>query len=283
MRNSCTRSLSIVAACLLTLPMIIHCAEIRIVRGHLQCPGRNVFDGLFVGMEEVATHGSVQRVDVALDGSFEFRSVPTGEYMLRVTDDHGHIVFHEFVTVHEFTHDLTVELPAAERVKPGATTVSVKQLLHPPDRKAVQAFYAAEHLSETGKYQEAITALEKAIQISPQFGQAYTNLAVQEIRLGRFAESVAASQRAIEVGGPDAVNLCNMAFAQFQLKQFDQAEISARAAVRLNGTYTQGHLVLGSVLALNPATREEAVRHLEIAAEKFDSAKATLRALRAAH
>jgi len=282
MRNRCTRSVSAVAACVIALPMILKSAEISLVRGHLQSIGQRAFDGLFVGMEEVATHGSVNRVDVAHDGSFEFRGVPSGEYLLRVTDGQGRIVHHEYVTLHDFMRDLTVEMPETKSTQPTGTTVSVKQLLHPPDRKAVQAFYAAAHLSETGKYQQAISELEKAIRISPEFGQAYTNLAVQEIRMGRFAESIVASQRAIELGGPDAVNLCNMAFAQFQLKQFEEAEISARAAVRLDGSYTQGHLVLGTVLALDPAKRDEAVRHLEIAAARFESAKTTLRAIRQA-
>jgi tetratricopeptide (TPR) repeat protein len=234
-------------------------------------------------MEDVVSHAQVHRVDIALDGAFEFRGVPAGEYLLRITNMDGETLFQQFATVHEHMDELHVSLPDSGQTESKPGKVSLTQLLHPPDKKAVQAFHAALRFSESGKYGEAVTALEKAVQISPEFGQAYTNLAVQHIRLQRYQEAAAESEHAMKIGGPDPVNLCNLAFAQFQLHQFPESEASARAALRLDSGYLQAHLVLGSVLALNRAAWDEAIGHLQLAARQFASAQKTLDSLRAAH
>jgi hypothetical protein len=253
-----------------------------VLRGQLQAGPRVLFDGFFVAMEGVTEHHELHRVDVSVGGGFEFHAVPTGEYVLRVTDLHGDTVHQEYVTVQPHMSEITVRMPEP-RPRPSAPgTVSLTQLRHPPDRKAIRAFTAATKLSESGSYSQAVEELEKAIRISPEFSDAYTNLAVQHIRLRRFEEAAAESERAMQIAGPDSLNLCNLAFAQFQLRRFEQAAASARAALRLDSGYLQAHLVLGAVLANDPATRAEAMQHLELAAERFPSARINLERLRAA-
>jgi tetratricopeptide (TPR) repeat protein len=85
----------------------------------------------------------------------------------------------------------------------------------------------------------------------------------------------------MEIAGPDPLNLCNLAFAQFQMGRFEEAAASARAALRLDSSYLAAHLVLGAILANDPAARQEAIQHLERAAEKFPSARVNLERLRA--
>ena len=271
-----TRTLSSYFAFLLATPLALPAGEIQVLRGQLVAESRTAVQGLFVGMEDVTNHGDIHRVDVALDGSFEFRQVRSGDYLLRITNPAGQTVHEQQVTIYDHITELTVRLPGIGRTPSAPGTVSFRQLSHPPGKKAVQALTAASRMSSAGRYQEAIDKLEEAIRISPEFAGAYTNLAVQQIHLNRFEESAASSQRALEIGGPDPVNLCNLAYAQFQLHQFANAESSARAALRLDSEYDQAHLVLGSVLAISPATRAEAIPHLERAAERFSSARVTL-------
>jgi len=57
---------------------------------------------------------------------------------------------------------------------------------------------------------------------------------------------------------------------------------SARAALRLDSGSPQAHLILGSILAVDPRTRAESIPHLERAAETLPSARATLRQIRQA-
>jgi hypothetical protein len=142
-------------------------------------------------------------VDVQTDGSFEFRDIASGDYVLRVTDGFGLTVCREFVTIRDHMPELEVHLPERESngAGAGAGTVSVTQLMHPPDKKAVQAFKSALRFSSAGKYEDASSELEKAIHISPEFAEAHSNLAVQYFRLGRFEESIAESTHAIQIGG----------------------------------------------------------------------------------
>jgi tetratricopeptide (TPR) repeat protein len=233
-------------------------------------------------MEAVSSHVQTAQADVRGDGSFEFRDIASGEYILRVTDGHGLTVCQQFVAIHDYMPELNVRLPEREsNGAAGAATVSLKQLMHPPHRKAVHAFENAQRLSSAGKYDDAVSELQKAIRISPEFAAAHTNLAVQYFRMGRFEESAAESARAIQIGGPDPHTLVNLATAQARLHRFAEAENSARAALRLDSGYLKASLILGSILAEQPATRGEGVKHLEKAAAEFPSARQYLEQLRA--
>jgi tetratricopeptide (TPR) repeat protein len=265
---------------LIAIPLLLQADDIPLLRGQVLGAAGEDFRGLFVAMEDTVNRVDFHRVDIGLDGTFQFRSVPPGEYLIRITNTGGQTISQQYVTVHAHLNELSVRLPEPQRRPSAPGTVSFTQLSHPPAKKAVQAFSTATRLSSTGKYQEAVAELEKAIRISPEFASAYTNLAVQYIRLNRFEESAAESERALQIGGPDALNLCNLAYAQFQLHRFADAENSARAALHLDPSYLQADLVLGSLLAANPATRTEAIQHLERAVERYPSARRNLELLR---
>lgn len=114
---------------------------------------------------------------------------------------------------------------------------------------------SAQRFSESGQAEKAVEELEKAIRISPEYADAYNNLAVQHIRMGRFEEACGELARAIA---------------------------SARAALRLDSGSPQAHLILGSILAQDPRTRAESIPHLERAAETLPSARASLEQVRRA-
>jgi tetratricopeptide (TPR) repeat protein len=257
-------------------------AEIPVVRGELNPSARGSIQRLVVILEGISTHTEISRADVRGAGSFEFRDIPVGDYTLRVTNGFGQTIFQQFVNIHEHMPELEVRLPQLESngAGAGAATVSVTQLTHPPHKKAVQAFQSARRLSEAGKYHDAMTELEKAIRISPEFAAAHTNLAVQHFRLGRFEDAIAESNRAIQIGGPNPLDLCNLATAQALLQRFGEAENSARAALRLDSRYLKANLILGSILVEAPATRGEGIKHLEKAAAEFTSARQVLEQLR---
>ena len=283
MRKKCTRTLSLLSVIVFIGLSSSMAAGISVARGQLYPPAHGLIQGLFVIVEDVSTHREIAQADVRGDGSFEFRDVLPGDYALRVTDGFGGTVCQQFVTINNQMPSLEVRWPEREShgAGAGAATVSVKQLMHPPDKKAVRAFESALRLSSAGKYDDAASELEKAIRISPEFAAAHTNLAVQHFRLGRFEESIAESALAIQIGGPDPRNLCNLAMAQVRLHRFAEAEKSVRAAVRLDSGYLKANLILGAILVHEPSTRGEGVKHLERAAAEFDSARQFLEQLRA--
>lgn len=223
------------------------------------------------------------RVDVQFDGAFQIRNVRPGTYTLRVTSLDGSLVHQEMVTIVPQNGILTVRLPAAKREPLTPGTVSITQLQHPPARKAFQAVLSAQRFSESGQPAKAVEELEKAIRISPEYADAYNNLAVQHIRLGRYDEAAGELERAIEIAGPNPLLLTNLAFTRIQLDRIPEAATAARAALRLDGGFAQAHLILGSILAVDPRTLSEALPHLEFAAKEMPAARTLLERVRGLH
>lgn len=246
------------------------------VRGELLSNTPRLFSEYAVEMVDTTHRGATVRTEVRVDGVFEFRNLPTGEYSLTVTTLQGDPVHHEFVSLGAQTGPMEVRLPDAPPKRPGATAISVKQLLHPPTRKAFQSFVAAQQFSASGDYAKAAESLERAVEQSPDYAEAHVNLGAQYVRLGRYQAAIAEMNRAIEIAGPTSIVLCNLATAQFRMGRREQAIETVRSALRLDSAMPQGHLILGAILANDPRSRQEAIQHLERAAGQFESARKIL-------
>jgi predicted Zn-dependent protease len=282
--NRCLRRLAaLFAIAYLGIPARSQSTEFStIVKGELHAETPIFFHDLWVELAGPDQSRDVRRVDVQFDGTFQLRDIRSGSYTLRVTNLQGELVHQELVTVTPQAGILTVRLPALAGKPSAPGTISVTQLRHPPARKAFQAVVSAQRFSESGQTERAVEELEKAIRISPEYADAYNNLAVQHMRMGRFEEACGELARAIAIAGPNPMQLANLAYAQTQLNRFPEAIASARAALRLDSGWPQAHLILGSILARDPRTRAESIPHLERAAETIPSARATLRRLRGA-
>jgi tetratricopeptide (TPR) repeat protein len=160
--------------------------------------------------------------------------------------------------------------------------VSAARLQHPPAKKAFQAFVAAQRLSESGRFADAARELERAIEISPDYADAYSNLGAQYARLGRFEDGVSAITHAIRIGKPSPVDLSNLACAQYALRQFEDGLVSARAALLADPANVNAHYILGLLLVLDRRTLREAIPHLALAAESNRFARTALQQAQAA-
>jgi tetratricopeptide (TPR) repeat protein len=120
------------------------------------------------------------------------------------------------------------------------------------------------------------------VRISPEFADAYTNLAVQHMRMDRYQEAAGETVRAIEIAGPSPQRLCNLSYAQAHLGRREDALASVRAALRMDAGYPQAHLILGTILAADRRTLTEAIPHLERAAQSMPVAQGVLERAREA-
>ena len=284
MRNRCLRHLAaLVAIVFLGIPGRSQSNGLpTAINGELQSEAPMRFLDFRVELADSNHSEETHRADVQLDGTFHLRDIPSGQYMLRVTTLRGELVHQEFVAVGPQASPLTVRLPGSAKQPSAPGTVSMTQLRHPPARKAYQAMVSAQRFADSGQTEKAVEELEKAIRISPEYAEAYNNLAVQHIRMGRFEEAAAELARALAISGPSPMQLTNLAYAQYRLNRFPEAIASTRAALRLDSGAPQAHLILGSILAMDPRTRAESVPHLEHAAETLPSARAALEQLRRA-
>lgn len=224
-------------------------------------------------LSETRTRQSAASAELSTDGSFTLHHVAYGDYALTVVDAAGSIAHQEYVTISGLTVPMSVRVVAPTIERPPAGPVSVGQLQHPVARKAYQAAIAAQKFAAAGNYEKAADELEKAIQISPYFADAYTNLAVQHIRLKRYREAESELRRALEVGGENPLVLANLAATQAALKRYAEAAQSARMALRLDPDFAQAHYVLGMTLATNTGTVREGLAHLRVAARSIPNAQ----------
>lgn len=97
-----------------------------------------------------------------------------------------------------FNPPLIVEPSERAPVKPISGVVSLRQLQHPPSKKAVRLFQEAQRYSQAHDTVKAIGKLESAIRIAPSFAEAHQNLGVQYARSGRTAEAMRQFETALE-------------------------------------------------------------------------------------
>jgi tetratricopeptide (TPR) repeat protein len=251
------------------------------VRGEVQLPPATLQHGYTIHLYDMNLHLETVHADIDMSGDFKLRGVTAGDYAVRIRDESGQLLCEEYLTLGERNPPLRFNISKEQpRQRPAGATISVRQLQHPPSSKAVQSFLTALRFSEAKQYEKAAEELEKAVRLSPEFAEAYTNLAAQHFRMGRFAESAAESRRAMELSSPNPRDLCNLALALWGLGLEAEALDEGKKALALDSSFASAHFVVGILLTRNPATQAEGIRHLERASPTMPSAAAALAQLR---
>ena len=249
-------------------------------KGELHSDTQARFDGYIAQLVDSRRHETIS-TDIRSDGSFEFRHVTNGDYQLVVSDGLGRNLCQNFVHVPGNSGTVQVRLPDEKVERPPSGAVSFAQLLHPPARKAIERFAAAQQFSESRQYARAAAELEKAVQISPDYADAHNNLGAQYLRLGRYQEALDELEKAMRIAQPSPITLSNLAYAYLMLSHCVEAADSARKALGLAPDCTSAHYVLGMALVMSAGPTPEAIGHLEKAAAVMPGARVNLERLRA--
>ena len=217
-------------------------------------------------------------------GEFTFRGIQEGDYTARVVDGSGRVVTEQMIHISSATPMIRMDVPSQmqKQLSPAGNVVSARQLQNPPSNKALKAFAQAQKYSAAGDHAKAAESLEDAVRLSPEFGEAHTNLGAQYLHLGRFQEAADQEQRAIEIGPPNVSSLIDCALAHWALRQHAEALHYAEEALNLDRDSYTGHYIAGSILVLKPETRADGMRHLEIAAKRIPAAGQELTKITAA-
>ncbi len=82
------------------------------------------------------------------------------------------------------------------------------------ERQTPEAWLTVSHLEyQTGRYEECIRAAKKALELRPDFAEAYNNLAAGYNSLGRWDEGIAAATEAVRLNPNDALARNNLQWA----------------------------------------------------------------------
>ncbi len=258
---------------------LCHAESVPVLRGRVETQSPGLGNELLVDFQDHSRTRmqTPMQASVAHDGTFELRDVQGGTYNLRVTTLRGDVLYEELVEVHSFTTQLTIRLPSPKSDKPGAGTVSFRELQHPVPPKAFKAFASAEREVDAGRDDEAIRKLQRALQIYPEYAEARNNLGAAYIRQRRFPEALEQFQKALEGGAANTSLYGNLAYTFCALGRMKDAEEAARHSILLDNSYTKGHYLLGNILAKTVTPRSlrnapEAAQQLRLGAAEVHAA-----------
>ena len=238
--------------------------------------GRDANAEYSASVERLQDRRPIRSEALPADCVWRFRDVPYGEYRLTIRSGDGTPLYEQWITVNSQTSTVMINLPVRMTPVPVSGTVSVGQLLHPIDKKALKFFKSSQTFIEKGDFERAAGQLERAVETSPGYADAYGSLAAVHIKMGRYVLALSEISQAMGVAGPNARDLSNQALAYYNLEDYAASIDAARWALRLNPDYDPAHFVLGATLAINKRTMAESVSHLERAARTIMSAKAIL-------
>jgi tetratricopeptide (TPR) repeat protein len=249
---------------------ICHAEMLPVLRGRVESDSTFLGIDYTVELQERTSNGPRYDAAVTNDGSFEIRDVAAGQYTIRLML-RGDTVCEQILDVHQFTGQISIQIPSRSSSRPGTGTVSVRELQRPIPEKAFRAFLAAQRFDESGRQLDAVRQLERALQLYPDYADARCNLGVEYVRLGRHQEALEQFEKAAAGSAPSAKVLANLAYSLSLAGRLQDAEQSARRAVEIDNTYGRAHYLLGSILARSvvPGSLQkapEAARQLRLGA-----------------
>jgi tetratricopeptide (TPR) repeat protein len=195
--------------------------------------------------------GPPETVLVGLDGRFRFDSPAPGQYLLRIINGENIELFSQMLNVTDTPAFVTIRLAQArsEPPTPGASPISVTQLRHKANKKAVRAAETAQQLTAKGDHPGAIAALRQAVTLDPGFADAHGNLGAEFALVGNYQEAAAELHRAALLAPSSSWIHSNLAYVLYQSGEPAQAEREARRAVALDSRNPQARYLLGVILA----------------------------------
>lgn len=229
-----------------------------------------------VELYDSRTRMVVDRTAVSMSGQFEFRSVPVGDYQVRLTDGRGNVVGQEFVNITGTLDHVSFQLPENRIQRPPDGTVSVHQLgrakIPKPARKEFEKGVKAAEKSDS---EGAIEHFRKAVEIAPDYMEAHNNLGARLLKAGQAKDAVPHLERAVELDPGSSMAFGNLAAAYMLTGRLPDAERAARQAERLDPTSARARLILGLALA-NLGQSDEALRYLATLRDELPHTRLTL-------
>jgi Flp pilus assembly protein TadD len=218
--------------------------------------------------------GSSYRADVDSSGYFRFSRVPPGEYRARVLDSSGNPMETFFVSVRRAMGMMNLRLTEVRQQNRnvGGGTVSLAVLEHKIPAKAqkeMQLAMRADKKKDTGG---AITHLQKAIELDPQYMQAHNDLGIKYVQTGKNDLAVAEFRKALDMDPHNPGLQANVAAALMGVHQPAEAEKAARRSVEMNGANARAHYILALAILEQGTFTPEVEKNLRQAAAEMPRA-----------
>ena len=121
-------------------------------------------------------------------------------------------------------------------------------------------------LGELNRHEEALIAIKRAIELKPNDARTWTNKGVELSELNRHEEALTAQERAIELKPNYSRAWTNKGVALSELNRHEEALIAHKRAIELKPDYAVPWINIASIYSLKE-DEEEALKHLAKAIE----------------
>jgi len=103
-------------------------------------------------------------------------------------------------------------------------------------------------LQESGRFDEAVAAYKKALELNPSFSWSYHCLGDVLLKLEKWEEAVAAYKKAVELNPDFSWSYHNLGDALLKLRQWEEAAAAYRCEIALNSDFAWSFCNLGDAL-----------------------------------
>lgn len=148
--------------------------------------------------------------------------------------------------------------PIENKPEPPPEAVSARRLAHPPAKKALKLYQEAMQQIQEGNAKSAEEKLRRAIEVDPEFVDAYNELAVLQMGKKEYAAAVTLLRQALEKE-PEALHpLLNLGISLNYLAQHQEAIKPLRHVLQQSPDFIVAHVHLGiALLETDQATEAE--------------------------
>jgi len=187
------------------------------------------------------------------EGRYEFRDVPRGRYHVSATNPNDSQQFTDPVeadTGRSMSARLLVHVflrmqPAAKGESPKSSTVTVAEAAQHIPKPARKAFEDAQKLGAERKIDQAISSLDRSIQLFPEYFQAWTERGHLRITQGKYPEAAADFAKALEFNTRYGPALRGSGLCKFQQGKFADAITDLELATTVEPGVATTFLFLG--------------------------------------
>ena len=103
-------------------------------------------------------------------------------------------------------------------------------------------------LQESGRFDEAVAAYKKAVELNPNFSWSYHSLGDVLLKLEKWEEAVSAYKKAVELNPDFSWSYHNLGDALLKLRQWEEAAAAYRCEIALNSDFAWSFCNLGDAL-----------------------------------
>jgi hypothetical protein len=225
---------------------------IHTIQGRVYFPSGDVSGGksVKVSLESGTSFGAMSTA-TDLDGSFRFRSLEAGNYVVVVDAGKEYEIYRESVSIDRETSrgGRTIQVNAQLRPRADSSNPAFAGV----PKEALSLYQKGTEAAQKGNAKAAVEFLSKAVTISPTFTQGLTELGVQYLKLNQMDKAAETFDALLKLKPKDPAAQLNLGIALFNQKKLDDAEKHLPQGRRRIITWVSPWSVSGVIRKLRPS------------------------------